>query len=193
VPAIIDYPIVLERMNRQGFRCNYPNSGAFGFPDGADVKIRGWIGPPDPSIRPQLLPATKSFHAPYETNLTAAAAEVWEDFLPGPAWVMPMSHWHFEFHDGSREWMPSLLWEIQLQPKQLEDRADGSAIELMPTESAHFLWLVEALLKNLRVSDFLIAFPGHPLLCTLHHHKQLWWTTTDADLLNHIQQRENRI
>ena len=34
-------------------------------------------------------------------------------------------------------------------------------------------------------SDFMLAFlgPRQPVLCTLHHHKQLWWTTTSPDAI----------
>ena len=42
--------------------------------------------------------------------------------------------------------------------------------------------LIASLLGNLRTSDFMLAFPGRPALCTVHHHKQLWWQTTDLAL-----------
>jgi hypothetical protein len=32
-------------------------------------------------------------------------------------------------------------------------------------------------------SDFTLAFVGKPVLCTVHHHKQLWWQTTDGGML----------
>jgi hypothetical protein len=35
------------------------------------------------------------------------------------------------------------------------------------------------MIRNLAGSDFLAAFPARPALCTLHHHKQLWWQTTE--------------
>lgn len=190
MPTIIDYPAVLERLTRQGFACNYPNSGAFGFPPAAELKIRGWIGPADSTIRSTMLAMTKSFPPPYETNLCAAAASAWENVLPGPAWVMPMSHWHFEFHDGSRDWLPALLTDIQVDPKKLENRADGSAIEFNLVELPHFIWMVEGLIRGLRASDFMLAFPDRPVLCTVHHHKQLWWTTTDVDILRRITECE---
>ena len=31
-------------------------------------------------------------------------------------------------------------------------------------------------------SDFQLSFPGLPAVCTIHHHKQLWWTTVDPSL-----------
>jgi hypothetical protein len=43
--------------------------------------------------------------------------------------------------------------------------------------------LVGGLLGRLLGSDFMLAWPGRPAVCTVHHHKQLWWTTTDPELL----------
>ena len=186
MPSIIDYSAVLSRMTSAGFRCNYHNSGAFGFPAKSPTIIRGWIGPPDLTIKSSLLPFIKSVPPPYESNLAAAAAGAWTKCLPGPVWVMPMSHWHFELHDGSRDWMPSLLKEIGVDPAQLESRADGSAIEFTESESARFTQLLAALLSDLRVSDFSMAFPGHQVVCMVHHHKQLWWTAADVALIDQI-------
>jgi hypothetical protein len=186
MPAIIDYPIVLERMTAGGFRCNYYNSGAFGFP--AMPLVRGWIGPPDSTIKADLIPGVRYVKPPYESRLARAAAEIWKTVLPGAAWVMPMSHWHFELHDGSRDWMPASLEEIGVDSKRLENRADGAALEFVLEEAAAFTRFLESLLGNLRVSDFLIAFPGRPALCTVHHHKQLWWMTTDEVLVERVDE-----
>jgi hypothetical protein len=51
MPWIIDYETVTEQMRGQQLKCNYYNSGAFGFADPAGVRHLGWIGPEDPSIR----------------------------------------------------------------------------------------------------------------------------------------------
>ena len=52
MPKIIDYSIVLERMEREGFRSLYHNSGAFGFVDEAGVESVGWIGGADETLKP---------------------------------------------------------------------------------------------------------------------------------------------
>jgi hypothetical protein len=184
LPAIIDYPIVLDRMTRRGFRCNYPNSGAFGFRD--TPQIRGWIGPADASIKPELSPIIQFMPPPYEANLVAGAVRVWQTILCGPAWIMPASHWHFEFHDGSRDWMPGLIAGIGIDPNLLRDRADGSAIEFSWQETAEFSHLLSGLLTGLKVSDFSMAFPDWPVLCLVHHHKQLWWTSADEKLIERV-------
>ena len=184
MPAIVDYSIVLERMTAEGFRCNYHNGGAFGFV--GTPLVRGWIGPPDGTIKKDLLPALRFVAAPHEVRLAQATVKIWQSAIGGPAWVMPMSHWHFELHDGSKDWMPGLLAVMNVDSKQLENRADGSAIEFAPGETAMLARFLETLLRYLRVSDFLMAFPGQKALCNVHHHKQLWWTTNDPALIEKL-------
>jgi hypothetical protein len=186
VPVIVDYATVLQRMSAAGFRCNYHNSGAFGFGAGADVLIRGWIGPDDATIRPGLLPSVRTILPPFAPHLAEALVRVWQASLCGYAWLMPMSHWHFELHDGSRDWLPAELGEIRIDPASLRDRADGSALQFATEESPALSRAVIALLENLKVSDFQLAFPGRAALCMIHHHTQLWWQTTDAELMRHI-------
>jgi hypothetical protein len=183
VPGIIDYAVVLARLTEGGLRCNYPNSGAFGFAPAAEVLVRGWIAGPDSSIKPELARAAQIVANPAE-----AAARAWQAVLAGPVWIMPASHWHFELHDGSRDWLAGVLGEIGVDAKTLENRADGSAIESGAQEVPAFTRLLAALLENLRVSDFTLAFPGRPVICLAHHHKQLWWTSTDAKLLEQVSQ-----
>jgi hypothetical protein len=173
-------------MKLTGLVCNYHNSGAFGFPSKSTVIIRGWIGPADATIKPALLDHVKMVAAPCESNLAQLAARVWQTALPGTVWIMPMSHWHFELHDGSRDWMPAVLQEISVDPKQLEERADGTALEFVVSEKDSFTRLLTGLLTNLRVSDFLLAFQDRPVVCMVHHHKQLWWQTTDATVADAI-------
>jgi len=186
VPRIIDYPEVLDRLTKQGLVCNYHNSGSFGFPRGSEIQIRGWIGPPDSTIKPALLDRAQSVPLPYEMNLAKAATKAWRETLPGPAWLMPSSHWHFELHDGSRDWMPAALAELGLDAADLRDRNNGAAIEFQPQESDLFCPFVQKLLTHLNVSDFQLAFPGRPALCMVHHFKQLWWTTTDGAIARHL-------
>lgn len=183
MPGIIDYPTVLATMTAAKFRCNYPFSGSFSIPSG---KIRGWIGPTDPTIRAEMQALTRPVAEPYITNLTEAAIRAWHIALPGIAWIMPASHWHFELHDGSRDWLPRTLADIGVDAKQLENRADGSAIQFAAGEIAEFTSFLTMLLANLKVSDFSIAFPGHSALCMVHHHKQLWWMSGDESLLRQI-------
>ncbi len=93
-----------------------------------------------------------------------------------------MSHWAFELSDGSRPWLPALLQNIGIDPALLEGRNNAAAIEFAPLESQPFEQFLQGLLQNLRGSDFSLVFPGQQALCTVHHHQQLWWMTTDAKL-----------
>jgi hypothetical protein len=192
MPRIIDHPRVLEQLQRQGLRSLYHNSGAFGLPDGVDVHVLGWIGPDDPTIRPALRPHTQQVPAPHPDNLAACAIAAWIAHLPVDALVMPMSHWAYELDHGSRTWMPQALQQIGLDPGLLTGRNDGSAICFSADDSAAFRSLLRSLLQQLVASDFMIAFPGIDILCTIHHHQQLWWQMTDASLLEKLQQIPTR-
>ena len=117
---------------------------------------------------------------PYEATLASLAARAWRELLQGDVWVLPKSHWAYELQFGSHEWMPDLLREVGVDPQVLEARHDGTALAFALAEEPAFERLVAGLLARLLGSDFLIAWPGRPALCTVHHHKQLWWTTTDG-------------
>jgi hypothetical protein len=185
----VDYNEVSEQAQALGLRSLYHNSGAFGFPEGVDaVHHIGWVGPPDASIRPGALPLVRHIPPPYEPNLAQLTARAWRDCLPGPVWVLPKSHWAFELDFGSANWMPAALREAGVDSKLLQGRNDGSAIEFLPTEELAFTPFVQRLLTDLAGSDFALLFPAHPLVCTLHHHKQVWWTTTDAALHAFLEQ-----
>jgi hypothetical protein len=180
VPKIIDYPRVLETLQSQGLVCNYHNSGAFGFPKAADgVVHRGFVGPEDPSILPAALPSVKRIDSPYEQNLATLATRYWQSQVGGEAWVMPMAHWAFELDANNRDWLPMILERIGIDQKPLTGRNDGAAIAFDKKEPARMAMLLQSLLQHLTQSDYMLAFPGKPLLCTVHHHKQLWWSTTE--------------
>lgn len=183
MPQIIDYERVTDQLLGQGLECLYHNSGAFGFGKGVHTHVVGWIGPPDPTIRPAALPFTRAIPPPYESNLAALATRAWREHLGGPVWVMPKSHWHYELEFGSRAWMPGLLEQIGLGAGDLEHRNNGAAIEFAPDEGSAFTVLVEGLLANLQGSDFNLVWPGQSVVCTVHHHKQLWWTTAVMNLV----------
>jgi hypothetical protein len=184
MPTIIDYPQVLQQMQSQGMRSLYHNSGAFSLSKQWGASTLAWIGPPDPSIRTEALPLTRSISQPYDDMLALMAMMLWQAQLPGRVWVMPMSHWAFEC---GQEWMPPLLQGIAIDPALLAPRNDAAAIEFRTTETEPFILFLVGLLKNLVASDFALAFPGYTTLCTLHHHKQLWWSTQDSQVLAAVE------
>lgn len=184
---IIEYPSVMEQMRLQKFKCLYYNSGAFGFTDTSAVKHVAWIGPDDPTIRPAAKPFLRPVAPPYEANLARLAGRLWQQTLPGKVWVMPMSHWAFELGHGSHAWLPALVEHLGLDPGLLENRNNGAAIEFGPDEREPFEWFTGKLLEMLSGSDFMLAFPGWQVLCTVHHHKQLWWQTTDPTIADAIE------
>jgi len=188
VPQIIDYADVLERLTNRGLVSLYHNSGAFGFPPVAKTQAVGWTGPDDQTLRPAARNIAVQIPPPYESNLAALLVRFWrEQFGDAVAWVMPMSHWSYELDFGSAVWMPQLLREIGLEPEMLRPRNNGSAIEFQSTETPAFETCVRRLLESLSMSDFAVVFPGKPVVCTVHHHKQLWWVTTDERLANALR------
>jgi hypothetical protein len=188
VPAIIDYPTVLERLTSGGMVCQYPNGGSFGFPRPIQTQIRGWIGDVDPTIRAQMLPMTRTIPPPIETNLANLLARAWLDIFPGNAWIMPASHWSFELQHGNGEWMNPAIRAIGLDPSGLSGLTNAAALEFSEAESHRFIQFAEKLLGNLVSSDFFVAFPGHFVACTLHHHRQVWWITPDAQVLRRLDE-----
>ncbi len=187
VPTIVDYETVLERMAAQAFVCHYYNSGAFGFAKGVRTRIVGWIGPDDPTIRAEARHLTRAIPQPYEANLAKRATRFWQEETPGIAWIMPKSHWAHDLDFGKRGWMAELLEQIAIDPRLLAQRANASAIEFAPAEGAILHEFIEQLLSRLDGSDFMLAFPGRAVLCTVHHHKQLWWMSTDERLANRLE------
>jgi hypothetical protein len=96
---------------------------------------------------------------------------------------MPKSHWAYELDHGSRAWMPDVLRSIGVDPAPLAPRNDAVAIEFTPAERGPFVQLVRELLTHMLGSDFALAFPGRRTVCTVHHHKQLWWTSDEEPVL----------
>lgn len=182
MPRIIDFSVVNDAMSRLGLISLYPGSGAFGFPPDAATQSVGWIGPADSTIRDAARPFVRQVAAPHASNLAKLAMNVWRNYLPGPAWVLPKAHWAYELAFGSDAWMPGLLASIGVDAADLADRHDGSSLAFDPSEAPACERLIEGLLGQLLGSDFMLAWPGFPVVCTVHHHKQLWWTTSDVTL-----------
>jgi len=179
MPTLIDYPLVLHQLQSEGLKCHYYNGGSFGFPAAANPQIRGWLGPPDETIRPEMRLLTRNLNDPYEATLSDWASHAWQQFLPGTVWIMPASHWSFELTHGNQSWLPDLLTSIGIDPGLLIERTNASAIEFLLNEDSLFRTFIQGLLTNLTASDFTLVFPSRKTVCTLHHHKQLWWVTTD--------------
>lgn len=188
MPRIIEYTIVEQHLRGLGLRCVYHNSGAFAFGDDAGARSVGWIGPDDPTLRPEARPLALQAPPPYESNLCDMFIRTWRQHIRSPIWVMPASHWAYELEFGSAEWLPQALRDVGVDPELLRPLNTADAIEFSEDEPAQLALLVRRLLEMLHASDFTIALPQRPVICRLHHHKQLWWTTTDSILLKALRQ-----
>jgi hypothetical protein len=186
VPTIVDYATVLQRMSALGMRSLYYNSGAFGPADAGSMRFTGWIGPDDPTIRPEALAQARRVAVPYEANLAELVAKTWREILGGPTWVMPKSSWAYELDFGSKSWMPDLLAKIGVDSKHLAPLTNAAAIEFTFDERESFTHFTRTLLENLFGSDFAIAWPEYPVTCTIHHHKQIWWMSGDGRIIDDV-------
>jgi hypothetical protein len=176
---IVDYPRVLEQTKADGLRSLYHNSGAFGFPDAVATTSLGWIGPDDPTIRESARPMIRRIAEPFEANLASATVRAWTTLLPGKVWIMPKSHWSYELQFGSATWLPGELAGLGIDSADLIGRTNAAAIAAETGDAEQTAGLIESLLTNLNGSDFALYFPGGKTVATLHHHKQVWWTTAD--------------
>jgi hypothetical protein len=179
MPKLVDYPLVLDRLTREGLVCQYYNGGAFGFAKGTKVEIRGWVGPEDQTIRPEMRQWVRLVPEPWDATLAQWASHAWLKVLPGEVWVMPASHWSFELDHGNGDWLGPSLSSIDVDSERLVERTNAAAIEFELHEEAALRSLLVGLFRGLKASDFTMAFPGRGTICTLHHHKQLWWQTAD--------------
>jgi hypothetical protein len=196
MPRIVDYATVSQRMLAAGFVSLYHNSGAFGFARGAEVKMLGWIGPDDGTIRAEVRPFTRPVPPPHASNLAGMLVNA-RRHLPGDTWLMPKSHWHFELHDGHPDLLSTVLPEIGIDPALLRERNDGSAIAFAADENEPLRRALERLLGNMRQSDFLLAFPDAAdartrAVCTVHHHSQLWWQTDSLALFKLLEDQSTQ-
>jgi hypothetical protein len=188
MPNIVDYSIVLDRLTKQGLRSLYFNSGAFGFPANLATVSRGWMGPPDSSIRASVRPLVRQAGPPFDATLSHALLSIWRSKLSGPVWAMPKSHWAYELEFGNRGWLRVLLNTIGVDAKQLAPLNNAAAIEFLPADELLFGIFTRDLLSHLVASDFQLVFPGFSTICTIHTRCQLWWTTTDLALVEHLDQ-----
>jgi hypothetical protein len=66
----------------------------------------------------------------------------------------------------------------------LQTRTNAAAIEFSLDEAEQVEHFVTRLLEMLRGSDFAAAFPGRRVACTIHSHKQIWWTSAEDQVIH---------
>jgi len=186
---VVGYHEVLDKLTRAGLECLYHNSGAFGFGDGTATHSVGWILREDATIRASARELAVIVPGD-ESTLAARAVKVWKSVASNsPAWILPKSHWAYELDFGSPVWLAAALTDIGIDAHALAGQNNGSAIAFTPDERTACQKLIEQLLTHLAGSDFALVLGGGAVLCTIHHHKQLWWTTRDANVattLRHV-------
>lgn len=187
MPFVIDYPFVLDALRQRGMRNVYYHGGAFEFEQSDAVRIAGWICADDPTLRPEARALARLLPEPGDMSLVDAFERVWHALRRPRAWFMPTSHWAYELDYGHPRDLPALLEAAGVDPAQLAHRNDASAIEFGLDDRETLPAFLRGLLAVLQGSDFTIALPDRDALCTIHHHKQLWWRTTDAEVARLIE------
>ncbi len=186
---IVEYNTVLQTLLEQGLQSLYYNSGSFGFPPGVVTHTVGWVARPDPTIRADALLMTRQVPEPCRKTLVELTLRAWTGRMPGVVWAMPRSHWAYELDFGSRDWMPGLLRAVEIDPEALAPLTNGAAIEFGAGHAEEFASFLGGLIDNLSgSSDFQLVWPGQPVVCTVHHHQQLWWTTSHDAVYRAIEQ-----
>ena len=186
MPYLLDFKFALKQLTGAGFVSLYHNSGAFGFPPTATVHTIGWTGDADESIRPEMQAQIRKVSEPYAPTMARMAQHAWTAHLGGECWLTPKSHWHYEMHYGNRALLDEVLPTVDVNPASVLDRNDGSPVVFTPAEGDAMFQTVLAVLQGLRSSDFQLTFPTRAMVCTIHHHEQLWWQTTDAAIAHVI-------
>jgi hypothetical protein len=180
VPTIVDYSIVQRTAAEIALVSLYHNSGSFGFAPGVATEHVGWIAQPDATLRPGMRDAARQAQPPYPQNLAGAVARAVLLLGPAAVWLLPSSHWAYELRFGG-DWVAKLLNQLSIDPANLRDRADGSAIAFAPAEVPILSIAIATMLENLPAtnSDFALLTPPLRLVGMVHHHQQIWWTTPD--------------
>lgn len=187
MPHVVDYEAVLARLRSVGLESLYFNSGAFGVKSGESTFFTGWIGPEDPTIRPAARERARMIPQPYAPTLTEMTLHAWQTIVPGELWLMPKSHWAFELDLGRKTWLIEALAQAGVDATRLQSLNNAPAIAFAPTESGAFTPLLETIIEQSIASDFTLAFPDYPMVCTVHHHKQMWWISGKADLIARVE------
>lgn len=170
---IIAYDEVLRQAASDGLRCVYPGGAAFA-PAGAEAwSIAGWITSDDTSIRPALRDRVVQTRA---DELPALAVRALRQLEVQAVWLAPVHHWAAELQHGDGAWLPAVLQSIGVQADMLK-AADAVAME---TNDAALPTMLGEIFAHLWKSDFTLLLPGHRVVATVHHHRQLWWRCADA-------------
>ena len=205
MPRIVDYATVLATLAADGLRCVYPNGGAFAFADPTQIRHVGLLIDDDPTLRPEARAWTKRVSPPTVATLANHLIATWigstdtetetsdprlphrrSDLAdkPTPLWIFPKSHWAHELHHGAGDWLRDALVALPIDVNDLANRTTADAVVFESTEAEAARSFIAALLTHLIGSDFSAAFPGHAAYCSIHHHRQLWWSIRDDELPN---------
>ena len=185
LPVIVDYPAVSKsEWHRWDCAACTTTAGRLGFrmalrprsSDGSDRTILPYA--------PRRWLTHVRFAAPYEQTLADLTVRAWEALLPGPAWVMPKSNWAIRVGLWQQGLDAAGAAQLGIDPSVLLHHTNAPAIEFATTEREHFREFHSNASAKPDGQRLRLAWPTHRVTCTLHHHKQLWWVTDQAAILD---------
>ncbi len=98
----------------------------------------GWVGPPDPTIRPAARTLARHVPPPYEPNLADLATSAWLDHLPGPAPRVAQESLGVRAGLRPAWWMPSALRDVGVDAQSLVAETTGVELEFQPADAEAF-------------------------------------------------------
>jgi hypothetical protein len=180
MPRLIPHDSVLPIAAQDRLRCVYHHGGAFEFVDGPTL-FRGWLTRDDPTVRPELRAVCRLV---VESELIHRLLGLLVA-IGNRAMILPTSHWAHEL--DAHPWLGDALAQTGTDASVLRGLNEAAAVGFdLPGERASLDGLLRALLAGLDQSDFTLLVPGVRLMVTLHHHRQVWWRTTNPELAARI-------
>lgn len=170
MPWIIDYALVLDVMRRQGFVARYFNGGAFDFPPPVEAREIAWS-------------------VDDAAGSAARLAAAWRAGSPGPAWLLPMSHWRHAFEQAGGNWLAAVIESVGVDAGQLSERVNAAAIEFGDADAGALERVVERLLTPPHPGTYTIAFPRRAVLCEIDPvSRRVCWRIADGSIAGRIEQ-----
>lgn len=156
----------------------YSHSGRFDFMSGQQVYRRCWLVDEDPCIRPDLREACR--YTEDLDDMAALVAAYLGTLSLGPWYLVPHVHWEHELLDHC----PTVWRDVFALTRQREDDPLLSGANAVIIDPVQVAWrrLIMTLLHGLTQADALLLVDA-PLILKVHHHQQVWLSTTDLALL----------
>ena len=156
----------------------YPDTGRFAFRHGDRVRRCCFFVDDDPSIRPELRPQCRQ--ADSLEDVADQTAGFVGQYVTGPIYLVPQIHWEHELLDDHCGMWATIFDHLGQAPDDVA-LTGGNAV-VADARLAAWADICRILLAGLQSSDVML-FCQMPLMVKIHHHGQVWFSSTNVDLL----------